>query len=211
MKRKLILIAALLAVGSSAWCQAVSVDSYIKDLQEALVNTGSIDPWSSCHHLTIDIEGGWGYAKIPDGVERQPDESSAFTYAMLQNNVLSIALDLAEVDEDQVKTEQYYSPDRDLERALKVRGHQGLTALENVPVVYIGSKKLNGLLVTRFDLAKLRAAQPASELTQAALYSLLGAKSAYGNATEIWFGDKAHQEAFKVALQKAAIVCRAQP
>jgi hypothetical protein len=225
MKR--LTIAVLLTACLSAWGQAtydsnvpntgtnlpsktVGIGSYVGDLQDALVNTGHIEPWTTCHHIEIELDGRWGYAKGPDGTERKADGSWAFTYSILKLNVLDLAFDLADVDEDSVKTWNLYTPDKDLERALNVSGKQGLENLANVPLVMFETKTLNGVSVTSLDLDKLQTTGGSSHLSRAELEEMLGATTRRSKLGEIRFEDRPHRDAFKTALQKAAIVCRAQ-
>jgi hypothetical protein len=79
MKRAVI-IAGMLITTLAAFGQTVGVDSYIGDMREALINTGRITA-EPCHHVDIEIDGGWGYAKVPDGV----DQRGHYTYTMLKN------------------------------------------------------------------------------------------------------------------------------
>jgi hypothetical protein len=101
-----------------------------------------------------------------------------------------------------VKTWDVFSIDQDPEHG----------ASANVPLVMFHTKTLNGILETDLNLAKvnaLGAAHPA-ELPQAEFEKQVGATSRYGKLGMIRFSDGAHAEAFKMALQKAAVVCRAQ-
>jgi len=194
MKRIMVITVVLTAV--SGWGQTVGVVSYIEDLQEALLNTGRITA-TDCHHVDIKVDRGWGYFKIPASVDKQ---TGGLNWMVLQNRTLKVSFDLAQVDEDSVKTYDVFDMDQD-------PAHGGWA---NVPLVMFDTKTLNGVLETDLDLDKLNASVAAGPPSNGNSRSLEGVTTRYGKGGMIWFSDRAHSEAFKKALQKAAIVCRAQ-
>jgi hypothetical protein len=207
-------IAALLTAGllsTPAHGQA-NMSKYIGDMKEALVDVGQIEPYSDCHHIEIRLDGGWGAGVLPSGQERAADGSLKLTYAVFRNDLASVSFDLADIDEEKTELFDFFSGDQveevgRLARAgnlTETTGHFG-----RYKVVEFSTHSLNGLTKVNINI---KAEPPTGTgYTWDELMAQLGATTHHGGVALIWFKDVPHQEAFKAALEHAAVVCRIQP
>ena len=178
---------------------------------EALVEVGHIEPWNTCHAIKIQVDSGWGYGKLISGVAQEPNGKISFRVATIINRTMDLSFDLAQIDTESIKREALMPLQADVDRAFEVGGKEGIEHLRTIPTVYFHSHLLNGITANNLDpdaLASFEKIHPGqTDISRGELEAIAGGSVRHGDSATLWFNDGAHADAFRSALQKAAIAC----
>lgn len=193
MRGRVLACAALMLFGVSA--EAQKLDSYLGDMQEALVPYATMKS-TSCHSVEIDMNGPWGDFAIPSGVNK----TNEIEWAVLRVDVLRLYVNLSDLDEDKLQNKAIFS----LEYIS--RHEKGTPYNPDTPAVMLFTHGLNtAMTVHAVDLDKVHA-----------LRGKRGTESDMGLSIDerkfviIPFQDQAHADVFNKAILRAIVLCKAQ-
>jgi|ERR1039458_5555974 hypothetical protein len=175
---------------------AQGTDVYIKDMEQAMHPFGIIDA-HTCHSVTIHPANRLGMLWIRDGINSQGEN----TYSAFAIDEVRINLDLATLNEDKVISDVMISSSYFDNHKL------GTPMVPDTPIVLIPAlSPRHQITVYAVDFDKLKDHQQKNQVTEDSLISKVEQRM----AVIVTFTNKDQAEAFKNALQKAIIVCKAQ-
>lgn len=196
LKRAICLSAALCCL--SQFAQAQKLDSYLSDMREALVPFGTMTALN-CHRVEIDLTGPWADFAIPAGAD--PESPGHLKWAILRVDVLRVYVDLADVDEDKSMNQAIFS----LEYIQKHQ--QGSQYVPDTPAVFLATRGLNtNMIVHAIDLDRVHALKGRKDVKE----SDMGLYMDQRRMVILTFSDQQHADVFYRAVQKAAVICKAQ-
>lgn len=173
------------------------IDSYIKDIGEALVPNGTLYA-PTCHNAVIEIKGSWANFAIPDGVDKKSGE---FTWSVLRSDVIRIFFDFSDLDEDKVQNHPVFS------LGYIQKHKKGTPYVADTPTVMFFTKGLNNkMTVNTIDLDLVEKLHGRNSVTEKQMgLSIDERKFAF-----IQFVDQQHADIFQKAIQKTIILCKGQ-
>jgi hypothetical protein len=176
------------------------IESYLNDMREGLVPYGTLTG-ANCHRMVIDLHqsGLWGAFATIDGTN--PDKPGEPTGTILRFDVLQISVDLAALDEDNVRNLDLFSTD------YVTKHEKGTPFVADTPAIWLHASGLNGKMTLQtIDLSKAHALSGQKNITWTDLgFAVVERKLAF-----IPFSDQQHADAFQKAIQKAIVLCKAQ-
>jgi hypothetical protein len=175
---------------------AQGTDAYIQDMEQAMHPFGLIEA-HTCHNVTIHPANRLGLLWIPSGVNSQGET----TYSAFAIDAVRINLDLSALNEDKIMTDTMISSSYFDNHKL------GAPMVPDTPIVLIPSiSPRHQITVYAVDFDKLKDLQQKTQVTEDTLISKVEQRM----AVIVPFSNKDQAEAFKNALQKAIVVCKAQ-
>ena len=175
---------------------AQGVDAYITAMEQAMHPFGIIEV-HTCHNVTIHPANHLGLLWIPSGVNSHGET----TYSAFAIDEVRLNLDLSALDEDKVLSDVMISSSYFDKHKL------GTPMVPDTPTVLIPAiSPRHQITVYAVDLDKMRDVQQETHVTEDSLISKVEQRM----AVIVTFSNKDQAEAFKSALQKAIVVCKAQ-
>lgn len=175
---------------------AQKADTYIHDMAQALLPSGSIHA-PNCHNVEIHPASILTRFALATG----QNENGEVTWNVYAVDALWFSLDMADLNEDKVMN--------NMARSLSsLSNHQPGTPYPDpdLPVIAIPATSPKKITVHAVDLDKLDNLPIWNNLTE----SEMGTKIEERTAVLVSFPDKDHADAFVNALKKAIIACKAQ-